>query len=311
MQNLNDPQFISSHDGEIDLMELFNIIFNSKWIISLITVGFSIMAIIYSLALPNIYESKTLLYPNTLNDEKNSTNNYANLTSILGGTTSTSQDNSVQAIKKIETLSFFESNILPNIYLPNLMALESWNQTNNTINLNNKIYDDVSEQWIRKSSNIKHAIPSSQESYKKFKEHLTVRQDIKTGFVTISVKHQSPYIAKKWTALIVDEINAFYRQKDKIKAQTAVNYLNKQMVNTNFSELKQVIASLLQEETKKLTLIEANEFYVYEFVDPPVVMEKKSEPQRLTIIMIGTMLGAILGILYSIIMHYNSKKKLP
>ena len=43
---------------------------------------------------------------------------------------------------------------------------------------------------------------------------------------------------------------------------------------TTLAEIKQVLAQLLQEETKKLTLIEANESYVFEYIDPPAVMNK-------------------------------------
>ena len=80
--------------------------------------------------------------------------------------------------------------------------------------------------------------------------------------------------------MVVNELNSFYRKKDKLEAEKAVHYLNKQISTTNLSEIKEVLAKLLQEQTKKLTLIEANQFYVFEYVDPPAVMEKKLEPKR-------------------------------
>ena len=40
------------------------------------------------------------------------------------------------------------------------------------------------------------------------------------------------------------------------------------------------MAELQQQEIQKLTLMEASEFYVFEYIDPPAVMEKKSEPSR-------------------------------
>ena len=70
------------------------------------------------------------------------------------------------------------------------------------------------------------------------------------------------------------------------------------------SEIKQVLAELVQEETKKLTLIDANEFYVFEYIDPPAVMEKKSEPNRANICIIIAFLGGILSILIVFIRHY-------
>ena len=81
-----------------------------------------------------------------------------------------------------------------------------------------------------------------------------------------------------------------------------------QIAKTNLSEIKEVIAALMQQETQKLTLIEANEFYVYEFIDPPAAMEYKSEPLRLVIIFIGALIGIITGIIFVLLRHYTSKK---
>ena len=50
-------------DDEIDVRQLFKVIWNDKKIIIAITSFFSLAAVIYSLLLPNIYESKALLSP--------------------------------------------------------------------------------------------------------------------------------------------------------------------------------------------------------------------------------------------------------
>ena len=50
-------------DDEIDLRQLFKVIWDDKKIIIAITSFFSLAAVIYSLLLPNIYESKALLSP--------------------------------------------------------------------------------------------------------------------------------------------------------------------------------------------------------------------------------------------------------
>jgi LPS O-antigen subunit length determinant protein (WzzB/FepE family) len=65
----------------------------------------------------------------------------------------------------------------------------------------------------------------------------------------------------------------------------------------------------LQEETKKLTLIEANQYYVFDYIDPPAVMEKKSAPKRALIFILSALLGVILSILSVLIRHYAIKKK--
>jgi LPS O-antigen subunit length determinant protein (WzzB/FepE family) len=79
---------------------------------------------------------------------------------------------------------------------------------------------------------------------------------------------------------------------------------------TGLSEIKLVIAKLLQDETKKLTLIEANQAYVFDYIDPPAVMEQKSEPRRAIICIIIALLGGILSVVLVLIKHYVLGKKI-
>ena len=142
--------------------------------------------------------------------------------------------------------------------------------------------------------------PSAQKSYRVFIEHISVGQDIKSGFVTLAVKHQSPFIAKQWAELVINEVNAFYREKDKLESEKAVKYLNQQIAMTRLSEVKQVLAQLLQEETKKLSLIEANKFF-FLIIDPPAVMEENQLKEHLYL---SALLGGMLSILLVLIRHY-------
>ena len=104
--------------------------------------------------------------------------------------------------------------------------------------------------------------------------------------------------------MVINKVNEFYREKDKERSEKAVSYLNQQIAMTSSSEIKQVLAELVQDETKKLTLIDANQFYVFEYIDPPAVMEKKSEPNRAYICIVIAFLGGILSILIVFIRHY-------
>jgi uncharacterized protein involved in exopolysaccharide biosynthesis len=194
---------------------------------------------------------------------------------------------------------------MPNIHLPDLMAIKSWDSINNTLAFDENIYDAKTNSWVRDYSYPKQLIPSAQEGFKVFKEkHLTLNVDKKSGFTTISIKHQSPFVAKQWAELIVNEVNNFYRQKDKLESEKSVDYLNQQISMTVLSEIKQVLAQLLQEETKKLSLIEANQFYVFDYIDPPAVMELKSEPKRATICILVALLGGMLSLSIVLIRHY-------
>lgn len=308
MQETYNNEGSNDFEDEIDLKALFYVLLEGKWIILSVTAFVSIVGVIFSLFLPNIYESKALLAPvDAKNSISRSLGGYGSLAGLAGINlpSGIEEGNTAKAIKKIVSLSFFEDNILTDIYLPDLMAVKSWNPNTNKVVYDKNIYNTKTNAWVRNYSYPQKQIPSAQESYEEFiEEHLSLSEDKKSGFITISIKHQSPYLAKQWAELIVNEVDNFYRIKDKLESEKAVNYLNKQISMTSISEIQKVLAELLQEETQKLTLIEANQFYVFEYIDPPAVMEEKSSPKRALIFILTTILGGMLGILSVLIMHY-------
>ena len=184
------------------------------------------------------------------------------------------------------------------------MAFQSWDSKSNIMLFDEDVYNNKTNSWIQISSKNGNQTPSSQKSFRKFKaDHFSIKEDGTTGFITLSIKHQSPHVAKQWADLLVKQINFFYREKDKNEAEKAMNYLNSQIAKTDLTEIKQVIAGLLQQETQKLTLIEANEAYVFDYIDPPAVMERKVQPRRSTISILGTFIGFMLSVGLAFVRH--------
>lgn len=300
--NLNSK---SKSNDEIDVKYLFKIIFDERRIIFALTAIFSVIAVIYSLSLSNIYKSSALLSPVADNSGTNqSFNNIGGLAGLAGiNISSLSSGKSTKAIAKITTLSFFENNILPNIFLPDLMASTNWDEESNTVLYDEGLFNTQDQKWTR--------TPSPQKSFKKFLRVMEVSQDSTTGFVRISFKHHSPYVAKDWTELVVQEINDSFRTLDKLEAQASMDYLNDQMALTSYSEIKEVIAQILKQKMQQLSLIEANEFYIFSYIDSPAVEEEKVEPSRTKISIFGAVLGLLLGILTVITRDYlnlNTRK---
>lgn len=304
MQNTNN---LESFEDEITLVELFKILFAGKWTIIFYTTVASIFIVFFSLSLPNIYRSEALLTPvaaeNSLGGALESLGSLGALAGNILPTEAT-DSNSAKAMEKVSSLSFFEEKILPQIFLPNLMAVKSWSAKSNIVTYDDDIYNQETDTWTRDYSFPQTSVPSAQESHRAFLEHLDVAKDMKTGFVTFAIEHQSPFIAEKWASLVVSEINAFYRQKDKVEGEASINYLTEQVAKTGYTEIRKVVADLAQREMQKMTLIEATDYYVFDVIDPPAVMERKFAPSRAIICIIGAILGGIIGVIVVLLRHY-------
>ena len=294
------------YDDAINLYELFIVLWKRKFLIIFITFLSGLFSIQYSLSLPNIYTSSVLLSPASQQEGGGGMlGKYSGMASLAGiSLPSASANKSTEAIARISSFEFFDKFIYPNILIQDLIAVKKWNPQQNTLKYNEEIFDSINGKWVRKVSFPLAVNPSSQEAYKTFKKIMTISQDNKTSFISISIKHQSPFIAKEWVQKIITEINKSMRDDDKNKAIKSINFLNSQFEKINYEEIKKSISSLQQEQMKALMLIEANEDYIFTVLNSPISPELKSEPKRSSIVIFGTFLGFIFSAALVILFHY-------
>ena len=144
-------------------------------------------------------------------------------------------------------------------------------------------------------------------------EILSVNQDIQTSFITISIEHHSPHIAKKWVEIIIQQLNKKMREIDQDQATKSITYLNERAQQTNIQSIKEAISKLLENQMQTLMLAASNEDYVFKIIDPPIASEERSKPNRALICIIGVLIGFLLAVLTIFIVEYrkisNNEKK--
>ena len=128
----------------------------------------------------------------------------------------------------------------------------------------------------------------------KYKNHNV--NDKQTGFVTVSVEHYSPVVAKQWVDWLVQDINATVMRQDVNEAEQAIKYLNKQIAATSLADLQNVFFRLIEEQTKIVMLANVSPEYLFRVVDPAYVPEKHSKPNRLVILILAMFLGGFVGV---------------
>jgi LPS O-antigen subunit length determinant protein (WzzB/FepE family) len=309
MNNLPTNQLNHNHGDELDLQELFYVLLDKIFYIGAITFIFSMISIIYALMLPNIYQSQAMMMSTDDNDSMSGLlGQYSGMASLAGvSLLSEPTSKSQEAIARIKSFEFFSNYFLPQIKLENLMGVEKWDQESNTLIYNEDDFNSESSQWIRKVSPPLSTIPSSQEAYKKYLKIMRIVEDKKTSFVTLSVEHESPFVAQQWVQIIMDQIDQVMRELDRKEASKSVEYLNSIAPTVNYEEIKQALSSLQQEQMKQLMVIEANDNYIFKVLDSPIVSEVKAKPKRSLIVILGSLLGTILSSLGVLIFHYRRK----
>ena len=308
MNNVPTDQLNNNYDDEIDLRELFHVLWDKIFYIGAITSIFSLISIIYALMLPNIYQSQAVMMPMEANQGMSGMlGQYSGMASLAGiSLPSESGSKAQEAIARIQSFEFFSNSFLPHIKLENLMAVKKWNQASNTLTYDASAFNSESGQWVRKVKPPTSTIPSSQEAYKKqYQEIMSVSEDKKTSFVTLSVEHQSPVIAQQWVEIMMDQIDQVMRDQDRQTALQSIAYLNSLAPTVNYEEISKALASLQQEQMKRLMMVEANENYIFKVLDSPIVPEMKVKPKRSLIVILGTMLGMMLSVLGVLVLHYT------
>ena len=297
------------YNDEIDLYELFIIAWNKKFFIVSLTSIFAIISVIYSLSLPNVYTSTSLLAPSNQEDTFTSRlGGMSGLASLAG--VNLSQSNSTtseEAIGRVKSFNFFSNYILPNIKLENLLAVKEWVPESNTIIYDQGVFDSKTNKWLDNDFNINNTQPSNQQAYRRYTDIFSINVDEENGFVSFSIEHQSPEIAKKWLDLIIYNINESMREIDKRDAQNAINFLNESTNTTSIQSIREVISAILESKMQTLMLASTNKAYVFKVLDSPIVPELKSGPFRSIICVIGTLIGGFISLLIVFIQHYRKK----
>lgn len=298
-----------SDSEELDLRSLFILIYGGKWIVFFSTLLASILIVFYSLSIPNIYTSYSLLAPAQTSSQSSAFDRITGLANV-GGINLQSSEGSLtdEAIATIKSLKFFKNNFLPNIFLPNLFAIEEWNMVENNIIYNKNIFDIETKKWLRNVKPPKTSQPTIQEAYRAFINGFEISYNDKNGYVTIKITHQSPVIAQKWNEIIIYQINMLTRDNAKLQVIKSIDFLNLQLSQTNLSEVKEALANILEQEIKKLMLIESNSEYVFKVIEPPYAPEIKSSPSRALICIIGAFMGFMIGIFLVLVKNFREKQ---
>ncbi|MBU1390964.1 MAG: LPS O-antigen length regulator [Gammaproteobacteria bacterium] len=308
----SDARFPQAQDDEIDLRELFAVIWQGKWLIIAITAVFTIASVGLALYLPNIYKSEALLAPAA----EEQAGGLSALASQFGGLASLAgvnlgakggTDKTQLAIEVLKSRQFTSEFIQKHNILADLMAVKKWDRDTDKLIYNEDDYIEASNTWVREVEPPFKSEPSMQEAYKEFSKIFSANTDKETGMVTLSIEHVSPTVAQQWVSWLVQDINKVMKERDVAEANRSSEFLNKQIALTNVADIKTILYKLVEEQAKTIMFAEVRDEYVFKTLDPALAPEEKAKPKRALICALGTMLGGMLGMMLVLVRHFARK----
>lgn len=138
---------------------------------------------------------------------------------------------------------------------------------------------------------------------KYIQDMLYVKQDRKSGFLTVGITHTSPEFSKSFLELIIFELNQISRIKDLEESEEAIKYYNKEIVNTSIKEIKSSINSLIEVQLQRKMLTNVRQDYLLQYIDSPFLPIFKSEPRRSSYAITGMLLGLFLSAFFFIVTY--------
>ncbi|MCR8923745.1 Wzz/FepE/Etk N-terminal domain-containing protein [Dasania sp. GY-MA-18] len=300
-----------SYDDEIDLRELWVAVWQGKMTIIAITCIFAVASVIFAIMQPNLYKSEALLAPAAESQGQGLSalaGQFGSLASLAGiNLKNGSSDQTAIALEILKSRTFIKEFIQKHEILPTLMATKGWNQKNDQLIFDNKIYNSQTKTWLREVTPPKQAKPSDFEAYNAFSKILHVSQDKTSGLVTIGILFYSPSTAKQWVDWLIEDLNSYMRRQDYNEATLTLAYLNEQLKSTAIAGMQNIFYQLIEEQTKTIMLSKVRQDYILKTIDQAISPEEKAKPKRALICVLGTLLGGMLSITIVLTRHFCRK----
>lgn len=301
----DDLEFMRAE--EIDLLEIYEVLrLNKKFILKLTGI-ITVLSIIFSLTLPNVYRSQALLVPTSMNYD-NGLGQYSAIASVAGLSLDESSPDVTLALAFINSKKIIRQLMKHESFLPDLMAAKKWDTESNSIIYDDDLYDNKNKKWVREVDFPFQQVPSEQEAFELFSKQIKINEDRDNQLITLSVDHLSPSVAKQWVEWILDEANMMVANLRIEEAESSIDYLNEQITLTPYAELRTMFFNLIQQNTQNMMLAKVSKQYALTIIDPPLIPEIKSNPNRAFICLLGSLLGGMLSLLIIFVRKYGFSK---
>lgn len=265
---------------EVRLSDLGQAIWRGKWLIGASALGAAVLFVLLSYAITPDFRSSVLAAPTA---QSLPTSGLASLASQFAGVAALTGFNmesgtpTAEAIATLKSRAFTERFMREHGLLPILYA-DDW--------------DPEAKAWRDPEE-----APTYWKAYTRFDGMRSVEQELETGMVRVTVDWEDPKLAAEWANSLVADVNAILRARAIDESTKNLAFLQTELGKSSAVPLQATLYGLVEAEMKNAMLASVRQEYAFRVVDPALVSEKPSWPNRLLFAVLGFGLGLVIGTL--------------
>lgn len=275
--------------GQISLAEIATVL-RGRWKMILTVVALaSVAGVTLALSLPSYYTATVTMVPASQDGAAGGSlsalaSQFGGLSSLAGISLPSGGSKKDEAIATLQSRALTNQFVTQNNLLPVLFS---------------KRWDHQKQAWI--STDPKKQ-PSLWDAYKLFSKKIRqVREEKKSGIVTMSIVWSDPEQAALWANQLVESSNQLLQQRAVDRFTHNINFLNEQLEKTTEVEIRKSLFNLLEEQYKRLMLTKGSEKYAFQIIDSAVPPEDHSSPKRAQISVSFAFAGFMIASLWALL----------
>ncbi len=277
-----------SEADEINILEILLVLLKYKWLICAVVILAGISAVLFTLRMPNIYQSSATI-------ARVKPDRFTRGSPFSGIGLGILRSGGGSSFSELEVMLDSRGLCKRIIEKYNLMPI-----------LFKAIWDTGKKGWRNNKP------PSEQDAIDKLNGWLEIENDSKKQVLYVKINHSEPKVAKQLVEYYLTELSETLREKTLHKAEEKIIFLQKELDTMSDTLLRDKIFALISMEIEKKTLARAQKYYNFDVIDLPLVpdLNKTSAPKRSRICILSVVVAFFLAVFLSYLLEFihNSRK---
>ena len=312
-------------EDEINLFDLWRVIWKWKILISLMVLTSVFATGLYSLYIKDIYTSTVVITP--INSKEGGGGGLSSLAQQFGGLPGISLPGSSSSSEIVNLLksNILREKVIERYNLLPVLFYEKWDEgkkdwkkgEKSGFSLNPFIYIQKVVAAVKpKTQNSKlktqdqnDGNPTVWDGLRMLNGMVKVNNNAKDNTITVSVDFHDPETAARMVEYFLTTLTDHMSGEAKRVASTNRKYLEEQLGATADPLIRQKIYNLIAQQIETSMMSEVKENFAFKVIDPPRAPDKKIRPKRSQMVILSLVASLVAGILVAFFLEYVKKMK--